>query len=193
MTHCYVGWIDSFGYLDDGPAPETQRGLSLYYKEQAEEKYKDLVDAGLSVEVDFDHIDAVEADITVHVRWRTSSLATFAENVAAAICHIPDGHAYGVQVGSLEFTEDDFELAGELLPATRARLADLFPASDDSITSDLFWDCNCLENYIHAYAVGNRCLFCGAFEHEMPDSHKSELHQYRFDCDCAEHVEVTEA
>ena len=192
MTRCWIGWIDSFGYLD-GRVPKTQLGLSRYYKQQAAEKYAELRDAGLAVEVNFEYFNKDEAPFEVDVSWRTNSLAAFTNNVAAAICTIPDGNAYGVNVGNQQFTEDDFEMAGQLLPATLRRIIRLFPGDDDGITSDLFWDCECKHNYIHAYAMGNHCPFCGAFEHSQPDSHKSELHQYEADRDCAEQVEVAEA
>lgn len=38
-----------------------------------------------------------------------------------------------------------------------------------------YWDCECLDQYIHHKSV-DRCKICGAFEIEQPDSRISELY-----------------
>ncbi|MGA2660394.1 MAG: hypothetical protein ABSH34_23085 [Verrucomicrobiota bacterium] len=53
------------------------------------------------------------------------------------------------------------------------------------MTNDLYWDCECEKDYIHSKLVGNYCPRCGMSENEMPDSHESELHQYKAENDCA--------
>jgi hypothetical protein len=184
VVKCQIGWIDSFG----GEEQDPDTDLDLYYKKMADELYKDLREDGLEVEVVFDEINEDEADYSVYVRWETDSLKEFARNVEAAICCIPDSHAYDVLVGpSVQLTEDDFELAGELLPETREQLARLFP---DDKTSVLYWDCECEKHYIHAKKKGNHCPRCGTYAHSQPDSHKSELGQYYAFLDCAVHVPV---
>jgi len=64
----------------------------------------------------------------------------------------------------------------------RRSLARLF---DMIITNDLYWDCDCEDDYIHHKLKGNHCPRCDAYEHERPDSHENELYQYRPENDCA--------
>ena len=53
------------------------------------------------------------------------------------------------------------------------------------ITNDLYWDCECKDDYIHHKLKGNRCPRCGMSESEMPDSHENELYLYKPEDDCA--------
>lgn len=55
----------------------------------------------------------------------------------------------------------------------------------DIVTNDLYWDCDCEDHYIHHKLRGNHCPRCGAYEHERPDAHENELHQYTAEKDCA--------
>jgi hypothetical protein len=44
----------------------------------------------------------------------------------------------------------------------------------DFYTTPLFWDCECMEDYIHP-ASESRCLRCGAARDESPDSRVREV------------------
>ena len=42
------------------------------------------------------------------------------------------------------------------------------------LTTDLFWDCECDDHYIHPHAV-TECAFCDAERDSSPDSILSEV------------------
>ena len=46
-----------------------------------------------------------------------------------------------------------------------------------SETTDLYWDCNCVVNYIHEKATEHHCVICGVKETDgyVPDSVISEV------------------
>lgn len=42
--------------------------------------------------------------------------------------------------------------------------------------ADMYWDCNCDENYIHPKAE-ETCTVCGAHQEEQPDSREFEINK----------------
>lgn len=46
--------------------------------------------------------------------------------------------------------------------------------------TDLFWDCECPENYIHP-AFEDECSQCGALQENQPDSRMSEVIDMLYD------------
>ncbi len=45
------------------------------------------------------------------------------------------------------------------------------------MTTDLFWDCECKENYIHPQAR-KHCEKCGVLEEDMPSARITEVLQH---------------
>lgn len=43
------------------------------------------------------------------------------------------------------------------------------------ITTDLYWDCDCENNYIHKKTDMTYCEICDAEEKDSPDSHLTEV------------------
>ena len=46
----------------------------------------------------------------------------------------------------------------------------------DEITTELFWDCECDEHYIHP-KTETKCYICGMYSEDMPDSISTEVMQ----------------
>ena len=47
--------------------------------------------------------------------------------------------------------------------------------NDKIITDDRFWDCECLQNFVHAKSLEIQCGFCGAVHSNQPDSRQDEI------------------
>ena len=49
----------------------------------------------------------------------------------------------------------------------------------DIFTHPEFWDCECIENYIHLKErAGDHCRNCGAYEDNQPDSIINEVYNF---------------
>jgi len=46
-----------------------------------------------------------------------------------------------------------------------------------SFTNDLYWDCECPNNYIHKKSESLECNICGYCEEDMPDSCQKEVEE----------------
>lgn len=46
-------------------------------------------------------------------------------------------------------------------------------------TNDDYWDCECVENYIHLKSDTLYCSFCNAKEEDQPDSRVNEIAQLK--------------
>ena len=46
-------------------------------------------------------------------------------------------------------------------------------------THDDYWDCECVDNYIHAKYESMYCARCDTAREDQPDSHYNEVQQYK--------------
>jgi len=49
------------------------------------------------------------------------------------------------------------------------------PHTDEVITDDAYWDCECRTRYIHRKDVSDHCNICGACAEDQPDSRPEEI------------------
>ena len=57
---------------------------------------------------------------------------------------------------------------------TEIKNGKLYLEIEDTITTPLYWDCECRNNFIHPHCV-SRCKHCGVYADEQPDSRIAEI------------------